>query len=121
MLGRGMRFRILSGTLSCAAMTLVPHLMISSQRMITPKKKRVTRRQKPMSLINVMKISVVVWTAGLLTAYYAKILPQMDATFIAGLLTSTLGSLGVDIMKKDDDKSPPTPPTPTIPTRTPKP
>ena len=83
-------------------------------------KKRSTHRHKPMSLINFMKISVVVWTAGLLTAYYAKILPQMDATFIAGLLTSTLGSLGVDIMKKDEEKTPP-PPTPTIPTRTPKP
>ena len=104
-----------SGTLSCAVMTLVPHLMILSLRMVTPKK-RSTNRHKPMSLINVMKISVVVWTASLLTAYYAKILPQMDATFIAGLLTSTLGSLGVDIMKKDDDKSPSST-TPTIPPR----
>jgi hypothetical protein len=73
-----------------------------------------------MSLINAMKVSVVVWTAGLLTAYYAQLLPKMDATFIAGLLTSTLGSLGIDIMRKndDDDKTPPkaTPPV----TRTPK-
>jgi hypothetical protein len=74
-----------------------------------------------MSLINAMKVSVVVWTAGLLTAYYAQLLPKMDATFIAGLLTSTLGSLGIDIMRKndDDDRVPPktTPPI----TRTPKP
>jgi hypothetical protein len=62
-----------------------------------------------MPLINMMKISIVVWTAGLLTAYYAKLLPQIDATFIAGLLTSTLGSMGVDIMRKNDDE--PTPPT----------
>jgi len=73
-----------------------------------------------MPIVNIMKVSVVVWTAGLLTAYYAKILPQMDATFIAGLLTSTLGSLGVEVLKKSDEeeKTPtPTPPT----TRTPKP
>jgi hypothetical protein len=57
-----------------------------------------------MPLINIMKISVVVWTASLLTAYYAKLLPQIDATFIAGLLTSTLGSMGVDIMRKNDDE-----------------
>jgi hypothetical protein len=57
-----------------------------------------------MPLINMMKISIVVWTAGLLTAYYAKLLPQIDATFIAGLLTSTLGSMGVDIMRKQDDE-----------------
>jgi len=73
-----------------------------------------------MSLVNAMKISVVVWTAGLLTAYYAQLLPKMDATFIAGLLTSTLGSLGIDVMRKlDDDDKPQTPKTP--PTRTPKP
>ena len=74
-----------------------------------------------MSLINVIKISVVVWTAGLLTAYYAQLVPKMDATFIAGLLTSTLGSLGIDVMRKndDDDQNPRTPRQ--IPTRTPKP
>lgn len=73
-----------------------------------------------MSLINAMKLSVVVWTAGLLTAYYAQLLPKMDATFIAGLLTSTLGSLGIDVMRKlDDDDKPSAPRTP--PTRTPKP
>lgn len=74
-----------------------------------------------MPLINIMKISVVVWTAGLLTAYYAKILPQMDATFIAGLLTSTLGSLGVDVMKKSAEDEEKAAKAPTIPTRTPKP
>lgn len=57
----------------------------------------------PMSVTNVIKVSVVVWTAALLTAYYARILPQMDATFIAGLLTQTLGSLGLEVMKKKDE------------------
>lgn len=72
------------------------------------------RRNKPVNLTNVMKVSAVVWSASMLTAYYAKILPQMDATFMAGLLTSTLGSLGVDVMRKnDEDKTPPS--TPTIP------
>ncbi len=89
--------------------------------MTTPRKPRATHRAKPMPLTNVIKISVVVWTAGLLTAYYARILPQMDATFIAGLLTSTLGSLGIDVMKKSDDDDKPAPPTaPKIPTRTTK-
>jgi hypothetical protein len=75
-----------------------------------------------MSLINAMKVSVVVWTAGLLTAYYAQLLPKMDATFIAGLLTSTLGSLGIDIMRKnDDDDKPATPVKPPISRTPPKP
>ena len=74
-----------------------------------------------MSLTNVMKVSVVVWSASMLTAYYAKVLPQMDATFMAGLLTSTLGSLGVDVMKKnnEDDTTSQNPKPPT--SRTPKP
>lgn len=73
-----------------------------------------------MSLTNIMKVSVVMWSASMLTAYYAKILPQMDATFMAGLLTSTLSSLGVDVMRKHDDDSPST--TPKIPTvKPPKP
>lgn len=70
----------------------------------------------PMSVTNVIKISVVVWTAALLTAYYGKILPQMDATFIAGLLTQTLGSLGLEVMKKKDEDEKPAPrKAPTIP------
>ena len=70
-----------------------------------------------MSVTNVIKISVVVWTAALLTAYYGKILPQMDATFIAGLLTQTLGSLGLEVMKKDKDEEDKATPkkAPTIP------
>ena len=74
-----------------------------------------------MSLINAIKISVVVWTAGLLTAYYAQLVPKMDATFIAGLLTSTLGSLGIDIMRKSDDDDRNTPAPRQTPTNTPKP
>ena len=68
------------------------------------RKKAKPKGQVPMSVTNVIKVSVVVWTAALLTAYYGKILPQMDATFIAGLLTQTLGSLGLEVMKKDKDE-----------------
>ena len=73
-----------------------------------------------MSLTNFMKVSVVVWSAAMLTAYYAKILPQMDATFMAGLLTSTLGSLGVDVMKKNTEEDHP-PVTKPVTPRSPKP
>ena len=69
-----------------------------------------------MSVTNIIKISVVVWTAALLTAYYGRVLPQMDATFIAGLLTQTLGSLGLEVMKKkDEDEKGPPKKAPTIP------
>ena len=66
--------------------------------------------KKPMALGNIMKIAVICWSASMLTAYYAKLLPQMDATFMAGLLTSTLGSMGIDVMRREPDAQPPTPP-----------
>ena len=76
-----------------------------------------------MSVTNVIKVSVVVWTAGMLTAYYARILPQMDATFIAGLLTQTLGALGVEVAnkKKEEEENNTPKKAPSIPTtRTPR-
>ena len=89
--------------------------------MATPRKRAKPKGQQvPMSVTNVIKISVVIWTAVLLTAYYGRVLPQMDATFIAGLLTQTLGSLGLEVMKKgkDEDEIYASTPkkTPTIPT-----
>ena len=87
--------------------------------MPTPRKP--LSRRRPMSLVNAIKIAIVMWTAGLLTAYYAQFLPKMDATFIAGLLTSTLGSLGIDIMRKSEDDDRGAPPTRQTPTNTPKP
>jgi hypothetical protein len=41
----------------------------------------------------------------------------MDATFIAGLLTQTLGSLGLEVMKKgkDEEDKPEPKKAPTIP------
>ena len=86
--------------------------------MATPRKRAKPKGQQvPMSVTNIIKISVVIWTAVLLTAYYGRVLPQMDATFIAGLLTQTLGSLGLEVMKKGKDEENKTPPqqAPTIP------
>ena len=65
--------------------------------------------KKTMGLGDRMKIAVICWSASMLTAYYAKLLPQMDATFMAGLLTSTLGSMGIDVMRREPDPTPPPP------------
>ena len=86
--------------------------------MAAPRKRAKPKGQQvPMSVTNVIKISVVIWTAVLLTAYYGRVLPQMDATFIAGLLTQTLGSLGLEVMKKgkDEEEAPAPKKAPTIP------
>ena len=49
--------------------------------------------------------AVMVWTACMLTAHYMGIVQNMDATFIAGLFTSTLATFGVtQVQRKDEDK-----------------
>jgi len=38
---------------------------------------------------------VLVWSAGVLTASYMGMLPKMDPTYIASLLSGTLASYGI--------------------------
>jgi hypothetical protein len=66
-----------------------------------------------------VRITVLAWSASLLTASYLGIIKTLDATFIAGLLTSTLGSFGLTVMGRNTENTPPgtkppTPPTPRI-------
>jgi ribulose 1,5-bisphosphate synthetase/thiazole synthase len=50
---------------------------------------------------------VLVWSAGVLTASYMGMLPKMDPTYIASLLSGTLASYGIsraDQKKKTDEQ-----------------
>lgn len=47
--------------------------------------------------------AVMVWSAGMLTAHYFGVVKNLDATFIAGLFTSTLASFGVTTVGKSED------------------
>jgi hypothetical protein len=70
----------------------------------------------------IVRMVVLGWSASLLTASYLGIIKTLDATFIAGLLTSTLGSFGLSVIGKEPEKKPPgTKPLTPPPTRTPKP
>lgn len=46
--------------------------------------------------------AVMLWTAAMLTAHYVGAVKNMDATFIAGLFTSTLATFGVTAVRKED-------------------
>ena len=48
-----------------------------------------------------IRISVLSWSAALLTASYAGLLPKMDPTFIATVFTASAATFGVNTMKKD--------------------
>ena len=59
-------------------------------------------REKGMGTL--IRISVLSWSAALLTASYAGLLPKMDPTFIATVFTASAATFGVNTMKKDAEK-----------------
>ncbi len=52
-----------------------------------------------------IRISILSWSAALLTASYAGLLAKMDPTFIATVFTASAATFGINTMKKggDDD------------------
>ena len=56
---------------------------------------------------DVVKLAVLIWSAGMLTASYAGWLPKMDPTFIASLLSGTLAGYGIS--RIDNSKKPTNP------------
>ena len=52
----------------------------------------------------IVRITVLSWSAALLTASYAGLLSKMDPTFIATVFTAAAATFGVDTLKKGDDK-----------------
>jgi hypothetical protein len=62
----------------------------------------INKKEKCMSTI--IRISVLSWSAALLTASYAGLLAKMDPTFIATVFTAAAATFGVDTLKKGDDK-----------------
>jgi len=65
------------------------------------------KREKCMSTI--IRVTVLSWSAALLTASYAGLLAKMDPTFIATVFTAAAATFGVDTLKKgdkDDEEKP---------------
>jgi hypothetical protein len=58
------------------------------------------KKEKCMSTI--IRITVLGWSAALLTASYAGALAKMDPTFIATVFTAAAATFGVDTLKKGD-------------------
>ena len=85
-----------------------------------------TKNGKCMS--TVIRVSILSWSAALLTASYAGLLPKMDPTFIATVFTASAATFGINTMKKGGDEdekkegarreevveAPPEPPAPVV-------
>lgn len=50
-----------------------------------------------------VRVAVMIWSASMLTAHYVGFVKSMDATFVAGLFTSTLATFGVTSLRRDDE------------------
>jgi hypothetical protein len=59
-------------------------------------------QKKERCMSTIVRISVLSWSAALLTASYAGLLAKMDPTFIATVFTAAAATFGVDTLKKDD-------------------
>ena len=71
------------------------------------------------STSDLVKCSVLIWSATLLTVSYLGIFPQMkmDNTFVASLLTGAMASFGIERKSANQQKK--TPPKVETPTSTP--
>ncbi len=61
-------------------------------------------QKKDKCMSTIVRITVLSWSAALLTASYAGLLAKMDPTFIATVFTAAAATFGVDTLKKGDDK-----------------
>jgi hypothetical protein len=66
------------------------------------------RRRSPNNtrIAELVRLSVLTWTATLLTASYAGLLPKMDPTFIASIFTGSLAWYGISKMERDETSAP---------------
>jgi hypothetical protein len=62
------------------------------------------QKKKEHCMSTIVRITVLSWSAALLTASYAGLLAKMDPTFIATVFTAAAATFGVDTLKKGDDK-----------------
>ena len=61
-------------------------------------------QKRTQCMSTIVRITVLSWSAALLTASYAGLLAKMDPTFIATVFTAAAATFGVDTLKKGDDK-----------------
>jgi len=67
-----------------------------------------TRRRPPSEtrIAELVRLSVLSWSAAMLTASYAGVLPKMDPTFIASIFTGSLAWYGISKAEREPDKPP---------------
>ena len=57
-----------------------------------------------MCMVAVVRMAVLIWSAGMLTLGYMGALNKMDPTFVAAVFTSTLSTFGIDAQRKREEE-----------------
>ena len=55
-------------------------------------------------MVAVVRIAVLIWSAGMLTLGYMGVMNKMDPTFVAAVFTSTLSTFGIDAQRKREEE-----------------
>ena len=81
-----------------------------------------TRKMKKISISSIVQITVLIWSAGILTAGWVGVLKNADTTFTAGIFTSILANFGVQSRRnqEEEEEKPTQAPQKTAPRQEPK-
>ena len=55
-------------------------------------------------MVAVVRMAVLIWSAGMLTLGYMGVMNKMDPTFVAAVFTSTLSTFGIDAQRKREEE-----------------
>jgi len=56
-------------------------------------------------MVAIVRMAVLIWSAGMLTLGYMGVMNKMDPTFVAAVFTSTLSTFGIDAQRKREEES----------------
>lgn len=64
------------------------------------------RKTDPTTVASFVRVGILLWSAGLLTASYMNIVKNPDEAFIASIFTATLSTFGIEKMAERNKSQP---------------
>jgi len=63
------------------------------------------RMKDNICMVAIVRMAVLIWSAGMLTLGYMGVMNKMDPTFVAAVFTSTLSTFGIDAQRRKEEES----------------
>ena len=61
------------------------------------------RMKDNICMVAIVRMAVLIWSAGMLTLGYMGVMNKMDPTFVAAVFTTTLSTFGIDAQRKREE------------------